>query len=176
MIEGQFLSMRAHAERFGMPSPPKRLIATGGASANTSILNSVASIFGCNVYKVQSPGKYSCNSFNSDASMLLPFSHPVIKQYAFWLLLLDYSILSKLFFIDSASMGAALRAAHGWLCNKKGEFVPISSLYMEKLDKTSLNCTLAATGGDENLVSKYTVLMKKRMEIENRLVEKLGRK
>ncbi|KAK4428725.1 Xylulose kinase [Sesamum alatum] len=131
LVEGQFLSMRAHAERFGMPSPPKRIIATGGASANNSILSSIASIFGCNVYKIQSS--------------------------------------------DSASMGAALRAAHGWLCNKKGSFVPISCMYMDKLEKTSLNCELAVAAGDKELVSKYAVLMKKRVEIENRLVEKLGR-
>ncbi|CAA0806798.1 xylulose kinase-2 [Striga hermonthica] len=127
LIEGQFLSMRAHAERFGMPSP-KRIIATGGASSNNSILGSVASIFGCNVYKVQ----------------------------------------------NSASMGAALRAAHGWLCNKKGIFVPISNMYMDKLENTSLDCKLAVTG-DQQLLSKYTLLMKMRLEIENRLVEKLGR-
>ncbi|KAI3465199.1 hypothetical protein Pfo_021862 [Paulownia fortunei] len=131
LVEGQFLSMRAHAERFGMPSPPKRIIATGGASANNSILSSVASIFGCNVYKVQSS--------------------------------------------DSASMGAALRAAHGWLCNKKGNFVPISCMYMDKLEKTSLNCKLAVTAGDHQLTSKYALLMRKRVEIENRLVQKLGR-
>lgn len=131
IVEGQFLSKRAHAERFGMPSPPKRIIATGGASANNSILSLIASIFGCDVYTVQQP--------------------------------------------DSASLGAALRAAHGWLCNKKGSFVPISSMYMDKMDKTSLNCKLAATAGDQKLVAKYAMLMKKRIEIENRLIEKLGR-
>ncbi|XP_022846764.1 xylulose kinase-like [Olea europaea var. sylvestris] len=106
LVEGQLLSMRAHAERFGMPSPPKRIIATGGASANNYILSSIASIFGCNVYTVQRP--------------------------------------------DSASMGAALRAAHSLLCNKKGNFVPISSMYVDNLEKTSLNCKLAATAGDQN--------------------------
>ncbi|CAA2994887.1 Xylulose kinase [Olea europaea subsp. europaea] len=131
LVEGQLLSMRAHAERFGMPSPPKRIIATGGASANNYILSFVASIFGCNVYTVQRP--------------------------------------------DSASMGAALRAAHGWLCNKKGNFVPISSMYMDNLEKTSLNCKLAATAADPELVSKYALLMKKRVEIENSLVQKHGR-
>lgn len=131
IVEGQLLSKRAHAERFGMPSPPKRIIATGGASANNSILSLIASIFGCDVYTVQQP--------------------------------------------DSASLGAALRAAHGWLCNKKGSFVPISSMYMNKMDKTSLNCKLAATAGDQKFVAKYATLMKKRIEIENRLVEKLGR-
>ncbi|XP_059636279.1 xylulose kinase 2-like isoform X2 [Cornus florida] len=130
LIEGQFLSMRAHAERCGMPSP-KRIIATGGASANLSILNSIASIFGCDVYTVQRP--------------------------------------------DSASLGAALRAAHGWLCNERGSFVPISCMYMDKLEKTSLSCKLSATAGDRELVTRYGLLMKKRVEIENCLVQKLGR-
>ncbi|CAI8599938.1 unnamed protein product [Vicia faba] len=131
IIEGQFLSMRAHAERFGMPSPPKRIIATGGASANQSILNSIASIFGCDVYTVQRP--------------------------------------------DSASLGAAVRAAHGWLCHKQGGFLPISDMYMDKLEKTSLSCKLSASAGDQELFSKYAAVLKKRTEIENRLVEKLGR-
>ncbi|KAF5746757.1 putative Xylulose kinase [Tripterygium wilfordii] len=131
VIEGQFLSMRGHAERFGMPSPPKRIIATGGASANESILHSIASIFGCDIYTVERP--------------------------------------------DSASLGAALRAAHGWLCSKKGNFVPISCMYKNKLEKTSLNCKLVMPGGEEKLVSKYGWLMKKRMEIENCLVQKFGR-
>ncbi|KAL2340061.1 hypothetical protein Fmac_008001 [Flemingia macrophylla] len=131
LIEGQFLSMRAHAERFGMPSPPNRIIATGGASANHSILSSIASIFGCDVYTVQRP--------------------------------------------DSASLGAALRAAHGWLCNKKGSFLTISDMYMDKLPKTSLSCKLSASAGDQELVSKYLSIMKKRIEIENRLVQKHGR-
>lgn len=76
---------------------------------------------------------------------------------------------------DSASLGAALRAAHGWLCKKKGSFVPISGMYMDKLEKTAFNCRLAVSAGNPELVSKYTILMKKRMEIENRLVQKLGR-
>ncbi|XP_009149941.1 xylulose kinase 2 [Brassica rapa] len=130
LIEGQFLSKRAHAERFGMPSPPIRIIATGGASANDNILSLISSIFGCDVYTVQRP--------------------------------------------DSASLGAALRAAHGWLCNKKGTFVPISCLYEGKLEKTSLNCKLKVKAGDGNVASTYGLLMKKRMEIEKNLVEKLG--
>lgn len=88
---------------------------------------------------------------------------------------LSLSLKSCLLLSDSASLGAALRAAHGWLCNKKGSFVLISSMYMDKMDKTSLNCKLAATAGDQKLVAKYATLMKKRIEIENRLVEKLGR-
>jgi xylulokinase len=56
LIEGQFLSKRAHTERFGMPSPPLRIIATGGASANENILSLISAIFGCDVYTVQRPG------------------------------------------------------------------------------------------------------------------------
>lgn len=68
-----------------------------------------------------------------------------------------------------------MRAAHGWLCNKKGGFLPISDMYMDKLEKTSLSCKLSASAGDQELFSKYAAVMKKRIEIENRLVEKLGR-
>lgn len=157
LIEGQFLSKRAHAERFGMPSPPIRIIATGGASANDNILSLISSIFGCDVYTVQRPGnayyvRTSCCSF------------------------LAYSlIIGKLFICtDSASLGAALRAAHGWLCNRKGSFVPISCLYEGKLEKTSLNCKLKVKAGHGNVASTYGLLMKKRMEIETKLVEKLG--
>ncbi|CAI0393561.1 unnamed protein product [Linum tenue] len=131
IVEGQFLSMRGHAERFGMPVPPKRIIATGGASTNQSLLKSMASVFGCGVYTVQRP--------------------------------------------DSASLGAALRAAHGWICSKQGSFVPIADLYSDKLEKSSLSCKLSASPGSNEVASKYGVLMKKRMEIEKRLVEKLGR-
>ncbi|KAK0575779.1 hypothetical protein LWI29_006929 [Acer saccharum] len=131
VIEGQLLSKRGHAERSGLPSPPKRIIATGGASANQSILSSMAAIFGSDVYTVEKS--------------------------------------------DSASLGAALRAAHGYLCSMKGSFVPIACMYKDKLEKTSLNCKLSVKAGDQRLVSKYGVVMKKRMEMENRLVEKIGR-
>uniref|UniRef100_A0A1D1YG88 Xylulose kinase n=1 Tax=Anthurium amnicola TaxID=1678845 RepID=A0A1D1YG88_9ARAE len=128
IIEGQFLSMRGHTERFGMPIPPNRVIATGGASSNQSILKSIATIFGCPVFTVQRP--------------------------------------------DSASLGAALRAAHGWLCNKEGSFIPISHLYEGKLEKTSLYAKLSMPAGDKDLFSTYTVLMKRRMQIEAHLLER----
>ncbi|KAK1316656.1 hypothetical protein QJS10_CPA05g01647 [Acorus calamus] len=115
----------------GMPTPPKRIIATGGASTNQSILRSIANVFGCAVYTVQRT--------------------------------------------DSASLGAALRAAHGWLCDKEGGFIPIAQMYGDKLEKTSLSTKLAMPAGDGDLLAKYTLLMKKRIEIENSLVEKLGR-
>ena len=48
--------MRAHSERIGMPSPPERVIATGGASANSKLLELIAQIFGCKVYTAERPG------------------------------------------------------------------------------------------------------------------------
>ncbi|KAM1014359.1 hypothetical protein ACFX2C_044354 [Malus domestica] len=129
VIEGQFVSMRGHAERVGMPSP-KRLIATGGASVNRAILGVAACVFGCEVYTVQRP--------------------------------------------DSASLGAALRAAHGWLCNNNGSFVPFKCLYEHKTENASLKSKLAAIP-DIHLVPKYGLMAMKRLEIENRLVEKVGR-
>lgn len=53
--------------------------------------------------------------------------------------------------------------------------MPMSSLYMDRLEQTSLNCKLAVAAGNVELVSKYNIVMKKRMELEKRLVEKLGR-
>ena len=49
VLEGQFLSMRAHGESIGI-SGAKRLIATGGASGNKAILQVLADVFGAPVY------------------------------------------------------------------------------------------------------------------------------
>lgn len=105
----------------------------------------------------------SCYFILLELCSILPFSTSVIFE-AF-----------KLVWTDSASLGAALRAAHGLLCNKNGSFVPISDMYKSKLDKTSLGCKLAVGAGDKELITKYGFVMKKRMEIENHLVQKLGR-
>jgi len=51
-------------------------------------------------------------------------------------------------------------------------------LYKGNLEKTSLGSKLAVPAGEEEdreLLKKYTLLMSKRMEIERRLVEKIGR-
>jgi len=65
------------------------------------------------------------------------------------------------------------------LCNAQGSFVPISCLYKGNLEKTSLGSKLAVPAGnkeeDRELLQKYTLLMRKRMEIERRLVENIGR-
>jgi xylulokinase len=57
VVEGQFLSMRAHTERIGMPCPPERILVTGGGSTNPHLLTLMASIFGCPVYTAQRPGR-----------------------------------------------------------------------------------------------------------------------
>ena len=49
VVEGQFMSMRAHGESVGIVAP-KRLIATGGASANAAVLQVLADVFGAPVY------------------------------------------------------------------------------------------------------------------------------
>lgn len=81
---------------------------------------------------------------------------------------------------DSASLGAALRAAHGWLCKQQGEFVPVPRLYSGRLETTSLSVKLAVpfgdNEGDAELLNKYTLLAKKRLEIEQKLVERFGRR
>ena len=49
VLEGQFMSMRAHGESVGIAGA-KRLIATGGASGNAAILQVLADVFGAPVY------------------------------------------------------------------------------------------------------------------------------
>jgi xylulokinase len=69
VVEAQMMSMRLHSQ--WMKAAPKRIRATGGASENVAILQIMADVTGCPVYRVE-----------------------VAK---------------------SAALGAALRAAHGWL-------------------------------------------------------------
>ena len=80
---------------------------------------------------------------------------------------------------DSASLGAALRAAHGWLCNQQDEFVPFSSV-SGRIDRTSLSMKLAVPfgecEGDIELLNNYTLLVRKRLEIEQKLIERFRRR
>lgn len=48
-IEGQFMSMRQHIGQLGLRKI-NRVIATGGASVNTQLLQVMASVFGCEVF------------------------------------------------------------------------------------------------------------------------------
>ena len=83
VIEGQFLSMRLHGRNIGLA--PRKILATGGASVNRSILKTMADVFGAPVYT-------SCRP-------------------------------------NSASLGAAYRALHGWDCARKKRYVS----FMESL-------------------------------------------
>lgn len=80
LIEGQFLSMRLHCGKIGLA--PETIIATGGASVNSGILQIMADVFGCEV-------------------------HTIDLQ-------------------NSAALGAALRAIHGWRCLQAERFLPFS--------------------------------------------------
>jgi xylulokinase len=82
ILEGQFLSMRIHAESIGIE--PSRLIATGGASVNPCVLNVLANVFGKPVYVAERS--------------------------------------------DSASLGAAYRALHGFRCDEQGAFVSFTDV------------------------------------------------
>jgi xylulokinase len=68
VVEAQMMSMRIHSEWMGVC--PSRIYATGGASANVDILQVMADVHGCPVYRFEST--------------------------------------------NSAALGAALRAAHGF--------------------------------------------------------------
>jgi xylulokinase len=52
LIEGQALSLRLHSQNIGLDHP-KRIIATGGASQNTYILQILADVFGTSVYTMR---------------------------------------------------------------------------------------------------------------------------
>ncbi|KAG6784397.1 hypothetical protein POTOM_010089 [Populus tomentosa] len=109
------------SQRFGMPSPPQRITATGGASANHSILNSRASIFGGDVRtKTWSPA-FAFTSFS-------------------------YSGFSEL---DSSPDGCEnlFRAICEPVRGQLGEFVPLLKL--------------SVSAGNQQLVSRYALLMKK---------------
>ncbi|GBG90594.1 hypothetical protein CBR_g50937 [Chara braunii] len=154
LVEGQFLAMRAHSEGIGMPSPPRRIIATGGGSANSRLLSILASIFGCDVFTAPRP--------------------------------------------DSASLGAALRAAHGWLCKEQevlpfvsaaeeeadgkapeqgaNNFLPFSVLIKHAAPDSAIGLQLAATAGGQEMHESYGRLMRVRQSLEAKIICEAGRR
>ena len=82
VVEGQFLSMRLHSGNVGLK--PVQILATGGASANRSILQVMSNVFGVPVFTATQP--------------------------------------------NSAALGAAYRALHGWTCAAQGRFVPFAEV------------------------------------------------
>ena len=83
VVQSKFLSMRAHAAGVGL-GRVDRIIATGGASSNGAILQTLADVFGAPVFRAAQA--------------------------------------------DSASLGAAYRAAHGFACKRAAAFVPFGDV------------------------------------------------
>jgi xylulokinase len=73
--------------------------------------------------------------------------------------------------IDSASLGAALRAAHGWVCQEKQSFVPMA-LILDLAVKVNnaFECSLKAETGSADLHHHYGRLASVRAEIEQQLL------
>jgi len=53
VVEAQMMSMRIHSQWMG--EPPVKIYATGGASANSQILQIMADVFQCPVYRQETP-------------------------------------------------------------------------------------------------------------------------
>lgn len=127
VVEGQLAAMRGHSERVGIPSPAARVVATGGGSANDSLLQTMADVFGCSVLTAQRP--------------------------------------------DSASLGAALRAAHGWLCWKRGQFVSFEEVLGFAGDGSAVGLEDAKSVSGPSVYRLYGALVKKRMALEAILLQ-----
>ena len=49
VVEARFLSMKAHAQKMGLPTAPARILATGGGSENAEMMQVLADVFGAEV-------------------------------------------------------------------------------------------------------------------------------
>lgn len=84
IIEGQILNMRSHAKGVGLDKP-RRVIATGGASVNKTILQTMSNIFGSPVYTADTA--------------------------------------------NTAALGSAFRALHGYNSSIAGKYLPFNSIF-----------------------------------------------
>jgi xylulokinase len=69
IVEGQFLSLRHHAQSLGLTSP-KRIVASGGGSQNVALLQVLADVFQAPVYIQQLTGGSGDNSSMSNTAAL----------------------------------------------------------------------------------------------------------
>jgi len=117
VVEGQCLSMRLHANNIGLV--PQKIMATGGASVNKSLLQVMADVFGTQVHVSSRP--------------------------------------------NSASLGAAYRALHGWHCARARRFIPF-----EKVIRAAAAFTPAA---EPDIVKHrlYTAMLKRYADLEKRI-------
>jgi len=118
VVEGQYLSMRLHGNNIGLV--PRKILATGGASVNKSLLQVMADVFGTRVYVSSQP--------------------------------------------NSASLGAAYRALHGWHCARMRGFVPF-----EKVARATASFTLSAEP-DRAKHRRYTAILMRYAELEKRVI------
>lgn len=117
IIEGQILNMRSHAMGVGLDKP-KRVIATGGASVNKAILQTMSNIFGAPVYTADTA--------------------------------------------NTASLGAAFRALHGYNSSISGRYVPFNSIFPPESSDLVLVAKPQpeATSIYESMLSRYMSLEK----------------
>jgi xylulokinase len=117
VVEGQFLSMRLHGAHIGLA--PRTILATGGASANRSIVQVISDVFGVPVFSGDQP--------------------------------------------NSAALGAAYRAAHGYLCRQARRFVPFAAV----VDRAP--AFRKAADPDAAAHAVYTRMLARYQELENRV-------
>jgi xylulokinase len=118
VVEGQYLSMRLHGNNIGLV--PQKILATGGASVNKSLLQVMADVFGTRVHVSSQP--------------------------------------------NSASLGAAYRALHGWHCARTRGFVPFA-----KVVRAAASFTPAAEP-DRAKHRLYTAMLKLYAKLEKRVI------
>lgn len=121
VVEAQMMSMRLHSQ--WMKVEPKRILATGGASTNTAILQVMANVMDCPVQRIE-----------------------VAK---------------------SAALGAALRAAHGWLLHagKKPRWEGIVAGFSDPVADSEIKPNLKATRVYDRLMEKYAQCERQAFEV-----------
>ncbi|XP_075412153.1 xylulose kinase isoform X1 [Tenrec ecaudatus] len=82
LVEGQFMAKRIHAERLGYRVTPRtKILATGGASRNSAILQVLADVFGATVYVTNTTNSACMGSayraFHGTFGADVPFSEVV---------------------------------------------------------------------------------------------------
>ena len=76
---------------------------------------------------------------------------------------------------DAAVVGAAVRAAHGWVCEERGEFVPFAQIVECGVVDSALKLTLVAEGRGGGSEVLYGRAVLERMALEGKLLEEFGK-
>lgn len=124
VLEGAFLSMRLHAEGLGIR--PVRLLATGGASVDPTVLRVMADVFGVRVEPSDVP--------------------------------------------NTAALGAALRAWHGWRCWQAGQFISYDAIWKQR----RIPSPGRGVDPDPTAHARYTALLRRYAALERRVLESAG--